>query len=175
MNYKYSNVIKGTAGEQAIRSALNELGYKVKPHNTTDSGLDIEAIFNNHKSVCCEVINWYGGYIHPNRFKKLVWNLITGKYNEKILICFGVEPTLEQKRLLRGYNIKLLCLPRIENISIRGVIHLLSNIVKVYSREVVNRSYKYPIYVEWSSSVEKEVRDWTFTVTFWLKVRGDSV
>jgi hypothetical protein len=170
--YKKANVLKGFAGEQAVRSALNGLGYRVKSHTTSDDGLDIEAMFNGHAKVCAEVLCWYGGYIHPNRFSSLIRNLAIGKYDERILICFGVKPTLEQHRLLNGYNIKLLCLPRIENISVKDVITLLSNMLSCYSVVCQNRVVKMPIYVEWTVNEVPNAAGYALLFTFYCKVKG---
>jgi len=164
---------KGFSGEYAIKSALNSLGFRVKPHNTSDKGLDVEAT-NGYKSICCEVLCWYGGFIHRNRFGSLIRNLVIGKFDERILVAFGTKCTTIQKRLLNMYNIKLLELPRIEHISMHGVITLISKLLGMYSVKYKKRVSRFPVYVEWKYIVEEELSKWVLFLNFWCKVKGDS-
>jgi len=103
-----NHVEKGLYGEKMVKSALIKLGYEVLNHKVTSGGVDTTAYLDNYK-VICEVLNWYGGYIHPERFMRIVLNLLETPSNEKYLICIGVEPTQKQKKLLIGYGIKLIC------------------------------------------------------------------
>jgi len=105
--YTMDHIAKGQCGEDLVRSSLINLGYYVFEHLVTEPGVDGTALLNGHK-VIVEVLNWYGGYIHPRRFRKIILNLIETPADERYLVCIGVDPTKEQKRLLVGYGIKLI-------------------------------------------------------------------
>ena len=120
--YTANNIRKGNLGEYAVQEAFRSLGLNINKHYANRGGLDIEGPiietegWNIKESLVSkfkiigEVINWYGGYIHPERFKDII-----AKLSEKSLIkfffSFGVGPTIEEKQILKATNVHLIHLP----------------------------------------------------------------
>jgi hypothetical protein len=78
--------------------------------------LDLET---TNGEVASEMISWYGGFIHPKRFRKIIDNLVIlgAKAKHKIFICAGVKPTKKQAQLMTAYGIKIIQLPNKEHSS----------------------------------------------------------
>ncbi len=115
--YTTSNILKGRILEDSIYSSLTHIGITVKKHHTNTGGLDLEATMGTHTkyggsySIIGESINWYGGYIHPLRFKDITEKLSV-KADIKFFFCAGVKPTREQSQVLRSMNVKVIHLPK---------------------------------------------------------------
>jgi general stress protein YciG len=109
--YTVSNIHKGRILEDSINTAISSLGVTLKEHYTNRQGLDLTASINNNVSIIGEAINWYGGFIHPNRFKSIIGSL-SQKADIKFFFCAGVKPTKEQSQVLRAMNIKVIHLPK---------------------------------------------------------------
>jgi general stress protein YciG len=109
--YTVSNIHKGRILENSIYSAIKKLGFTVKKHNTNMGGLDLEATIDGKVSIIGEAINWWGGYIHPLRFRDIIEKL-SAKADIKFFFCAGVKPTKEQTQILRSMNVRVIHLPK---------------------------------------------------------------
>lgn len=114
--YNVNNISLGVTLEEACKIVLSSVGYNVEDHKVTAPGVDVKAFkgcpieqpLSSNEEKVIECLNWYGGYIHPLRFRSIVENLKENILPEKYLISFGVQPTKQQYRLLRGYGIKVI-------------------------------------------------------------------
>jgi len=90
--------------------------YSVIPHEVWERGLDLKT---SNNEIASEMLNWYGGFIHSERFRKIVDNLVVlgSKAKHKLFICAGVKPTKHQTQLMKAYNIKVIQLPDKEHSS----------------------------------------------------------
>lgn len=98
------NVALGSVGECVVRDAFVKLGFSVVEHDVFEKGLDVDASKCGFR-VVGEVINWHGGFIHPERFGSILGNLFSVVADRRFLFCFGVDCSSVQKRLLCGYGV----------------------------------------------------------------------
>ncbi len=106
------NIIKGSSLEDITKEVINR-SSRILPHKVYERGLDVQGLDNDSMKVLfiAECLNWYGGYIHSNRFTKILSNLNSVEAKYKFLICAGVKPTIEQYQILEAHNIKCVLLP----------------------------------------------------------------
>ena len=109
MRRVYHNLSKGHLGEHTARRALTKLGFKVEDHAVTEPGADIVAARQGTRLVC-EVLNWYGGYIHRSRFISIIRNLTEHKAH-RVLVTFGVKLLTWQAKLLKAVGAHHIYLP----------------------------------------------------------------
>jgi hypothetical protein len=86
---------------------VKQSGYNVEDHKVTESGVDSKAS-KNGKSRVAECLNWYGGYIHVDRWLSITNNLLSYQSAEKDWICVGVHPTEEQYEDAHNLNINII-------------------------------------------------------------------
>jgi hypothetical protein len=106
------NSSDGSYLEEFVKGIVRK-EYQVKDHKVWERGLDLQTVNNE---IASEMISWYGGFIHSERFSKIVDNLavLGSEAKYKLFICAGVQPTRRQSLLLKAYGITVLKLPRKE-------------------------------------------------------------
>ena len=106
------NSSDGSYLEEFVKGIVRK-EYQVKDHKVWERGLDLQTVNNE---IASEMISWYGGFIHTQRFSKIVDNLavLGSKAKHKLFICAGVKPTSYQSQLMRAYGITIIKLPRKE-------------------------------------------------------------
>jgi hypothetical protein len=106
------NSSDGSYLEEFVKGIIGK-EYQVKDHKVWERGLDLQTV---NKEIASEMISWYGGFIHTQRFNKIVDNLavLGSKAKHKLFICAGVKPTSYQSQLMRAYGITIIKLPRKE-------------------------------------------------------------
>jgi hypothetical protein len=126
--YTTSNIHKGRILEDSINTAISSLGITLNKHFVNREGLDLKASISK-VSIIGEAINWYGGYIHPLRFKSIIGNLAQ-KADIKLFVCAGVNPTKEQRSILKAMNVTVIHLPKqVLKESVGVINYLRSNIL----------------------------------------------
>jgi hypothetical protein len=102
------NLGKGFLLEDLVKSTLSKLGFGVEPHKLWQPGADAKASLLNGMDVAIECVNWYGGYIHPKRWKSIINNLVSSGARYKMLVCFGATPTKEQTDEAERFNVVII-------------------------------------------------------------------
>ena len=107
-----NNNIKGARLENTVKFVLEHNGYSITQHKVWQNGVDIEA-----QGIIAECLNWYGGYIHPNRFSSIVDNLTNSKHINcsKYLIIAGTHVSKQQRRVCTSMGIVIIELPSEEH------------------------------------------------------------
>jgi hypothetical protein len=103
------NFGEGALLEGAIKDVFSSLNANVEEHYTQDHGLDTKAHFNGF-DIGCEALDWYGGFIHPERWNRIVRNL--RGCGIKFLFAFGVKPTKVQYAKAEKEHIHIIHFPR---------------------------------------------------------------
>ena len=101
----------GALLEDFVKDHLESLNFTVEKHATQHHGLDVTAHLGNLFNINAECLNWWGGYIHPKRWKSITRKL-SRNHNVNILFSFGVEPTSEQYAEAKASNIHVIHYPK---------------------------------------------------------------
>lgn len=127
------NVALGSVGECVVRDAFVKLGFSVVEHDVFEKGLDVDASKCGFR-VVGEVINWHGGFIHPERFGSILGNLFSVVADRRFLFCFGVDCSSVQKRLLCGYGVNVVhCCRAFESLKDCYVVALTKGVITYVS------------------------------------------
>lgn len=105
-----NNYMVGAHLEQSVKTILKKDRFSVKPHRINQSGLDVEGE-GKDRLIAIECLNWWGGFLHGERFKAIVKNLVSFP-GERYLICCGIKPNGEQYRLFKAYDVRVVHYPK---------------------------------------------------------------